>query len=259
MIHANPIKGGRSRVSFTSSNTIAITLSDAGTLDACDDFPTERTETMSPESSPAESSPAESSPTSERSPSRTIRKRIFGVLLVIFLLVLLAPTIIAKTGLRDRLINVAIADDSLTAATQSASLGYLVPLSVQGFDLRADDGSLRVEMDSMKCEKSWLMMLFSGGDLGGFRFRQPTLRIVTGIQSDASATDPDDASDSGVATDAGSDSATEPNPIKSIPTLVADVENARVQVRNVSRQEPAIDLQGVNFTIRSEQSDFGSL
>ena len=131
-MHGNRLDWQRFPSSF-STHTVAIPLSDAGVPYAEDDFPTKRTETMPPETSPAV----------DEAPSRSIRKRILAVLLVIFLLVLLAPTIIAKTGLRDRLINAAIADDSLTASTQSASLGYLVPLSVQGFDLRADDGSLQ--------------------------------------------------------------------------------------------------------------------
>ncbi|MCP4889761.1 MAG: hypothetical protein GY904_24535 [Planctomycetaceae bacterium] len=248
-MHGNRLDQQRLPSSF-STHAVAIALSDAGVPYAEDDFPTKRTETKR-----TETMSPETSPTVDEAPSRSIRKRIIAVLLVIFLLVLLAPTIIAKTGLRDRLINAAIADDSLNASTQSASLGYLVPLSVQGFDLRADDGSLRVEMDSMKCEKSWLMMLFSNGELGTFRFRQPTLRVVTGIQSD----DANLEDDGRIETDEDSDKAAEPSPIKSIPTLIADVEDARVQIRNASRTEPAIDLQGVNFTIRSEQSDFGSI
>ena len=99
------------------------------------------------------------------------------------------------------------------------------------------------------------MMLFPNGELGTFRFRQPTLRLVTGIQSDDSKLDDDGR----LETDADSVGAAEPSPIKSIPTLIADVENARVQIRSASRTEPAIDLREVNFTIRSEQSDFGSI
>ena len=174
--------------------------------------------------------------------------RVVGVLVVVAILVALAPTIISKTALRDRLINAAISDKAFRASTQSASLGYLAPLSVQGFDLRADDGSLRVEMQSMDCDKSWLMMLFSDGNLGTFRFRKPTLHVVTGIASAEDNLDSTSGNDTSVPSDT--------DPIKALPTLVAEVVDACVQVRNASRKNPAIDLQGVNFTIRTEQREY---
>lgn len=190
---------------------------------------------------------SETGPPEAPRPVHPIRRFAIGVVVIILVLVALAPTIIAKTALRDRLINAAVADESLHASTRSASIGYFSPVVVQGFDLRADDGSLQVAMQSFESEKSWLTMLFAGGDLGGFRFRKPVLHVVTGIAS----TKADPGLDE--------ESSTENMPIKSLPTLVAEVIGGGVQVRNVSRKDPAVDLHGIDFTIRTEQHDFGTL
>lgn len=175
--------------------------------------------------------------------TRAHRKLVYAAIALMLAVVAFAPTIIANSGFRDRLINAAIADKTLHASTQSASFGYLSPLSVQGFELLADDGSLNVEMQSFQSEKSWLMMLFAGGDLGTFRFREPILRIVTGIASSQHQT-PNEP--------------TERAPMTSLPTFVAEVRGGGVQVRNVSLKNPAIDLRGIDFTIRTEQQEFGT-
>ncbi|MEM8668479.1 MAG: hypothetical protein AAGG48_13255 [Planctomycetota bacterium] len=175
------------------------------------------------------------------------RRKLFAFFAIDFvILVALAPTILSKTSLRDRLINAALEEKSMKASTQSASLGYLTPLSIEGFELNADDGSLQVAMDSMACEKSWLSMLFSGGDLGTIRFNQPSLSVVTGLKpQDSEAAEVSDPS--------------ERQPLQGLPTFVAEVDRARVAVRSMEQQNPAIDLEDLTFTIRSEQTDYGSM
>lgn len=206
---------------------------------------------MSSQSDPSDSDSADSAPADHGKGSRPTGKLILITVGCVCVLLLLAPTIIAKTGMRDRLINAAIKDESLSASTRSASFGYIAPLSVQGFELKADDGSLQVKMESLTCDKSWLSMLFSDGDLGNFRFQQPTVSIVSGIASTGDAESETEAGDDASADDA--------EPIKSLPTFVAEFTDAGVQLRNVSRKDPAIDLQGIDFTIRTEQQEFGSL
>lgn len=47
-------------------------------------------------------------------------------------------------------------------------------------------------------------------------------------------------------------------PIKSLPTLAAEVIGGGIRVRNANREDPAIDLRGIDFRIRTEPKDFGS-
>ena len=72
-------------------------------------------------------------PANRRWPWRTI--------IALLVLLALAPTIIGMTPLRNWLINAALGD-SFHASTRSASLGYLTPLSIEGFQLQATDGKL---------------------------------------------------------------------------------------------------------------------
>ena len=187
--------------------------------------------------------------TANASPTRPGRRRFwFGVFLVVLGLIVMAPTVIAKTSLRDRLINAAIADESLEVTTREASFGYLSPFSIHGFQLRAQDGSMKVKVEAMEADKSWLKMLLSDGDLGGFRFREPTVELVTGIAKEETPAETE------------VDVAAEPaKTIAALPTLTAEVLGAGVQVRNVASLEPAIDLKDVDFTIHVEQGDHGSV
>ena len=88
-----------------------------------------------------------------------------GTLLVILVVLLaLAPTIIARTPLRDMLVNSAIAGDEIVVSTESASFGYFSPMEILGFRLKATNGAMQVDIDEIETEKSWLIMLFSPGE-----------------------------------------------------------------------------------------------
>jgi hypothetical protein len=188
------------------------------------------------------------------------------------LLLLLAPTIIAKTSLRDRLINSAMANDSLVVSTDSASFGYLTPLKIRDFSLRGTGGAMNLQIENLETEKSWLLLLFSKGDLGTFRFGNPEVEVVTGIaktkqveetQEEGSVetwqTEPIEASDKAAV------EMTENTPVEArekdtdvkqsqreLPRLVAEITDASVRVRNVSSVDPLVDLDHLDFTVRIE-------
>lgn len=178
--------------------------------------------------------------------SSTRRKVLIFLAIDFVILIALAPTILSHTGLRDRIINSALANKAMSASTRSASLGYFSPLSIEGFDLQADDGSLEVKMEMMACEKSWLGMLVSGGDLGKIQFIQPSLSVVTqtSVEDEPKKTE---------------ETETARKPVKELPTFVAQVDDAEVVVRANDRPEPAINLDDLSFTIRTQPTEYGSL
>ncbi|TWT84338.1 hypothetical protein CA13_58150 [Planctomycetes bacterium CA13] len=67
---------------------------------------------------------------------RRTSKRVRWLLSGLALIVVLFPGIIARTGMRDRLINSIIGAPNLHASSKGAALGWLSPLSVDG--LRMD-------------------------------------------------------------------------------------------------------------------------
>lgn len=183
------------------------------------------------------------------------KKRI----IIPLILIAFAPTILAKTPARDWLINAAIPGDDYRVSTGKASLGYLTPVKIQGFRLHAADGSMQLDVDEMVSEKSWLRMLLSRDDLGTFHFRNPMVKVVTGMSAKKSTKT------------AGTPATTSPkNPnspkkrdvaehATALPTLTAHIEGAGVQVRGAGHQQPTVDLQDLNFVIRIEQDEHGSV
>ena len=179
--------------------------------------------------------------------TRSTRRKIFIFLVIdAVIMIALLPTIITFTGLGDTLVNSALSKKSMTASTRSVSIGYFSPLSIEGFDLWADDGSLHVEMEAMRCEKSWLAMLLSGGNLGAIQFLEPAIKVVT--QPKVETVEPEVQESPEAAA-----------PLRSLPTFVADVDGAQVIVQAYDRPEPAIDLQDLSFTIRTESTEYGTV
>lgn len=205
-----------------------------------------------------------------------IWKLIGSAIAVISLLILLAPMIIAKTSLRDVLINSAIANDSIAVSTGSASFGYTTPLQISEFNLREKQGSVDLKIGKIETDKSWLILLFSKADLGTFRFVKPEIEVVTGIASTTQPTQADATSGTpepmpGAIPETTPDEEAKATPTiepeetadlqaseQKLPNLVAEITDASVRVRNVSSSEPAIDLQGIDFTIRIEDAKSGS-
>ena len=201
--------------------------------------------------------------------------------------VLLLPTLVAKTSLRDALINTAIANEGLAVTTGNASFGYLTPLSIHAFELRDNTGVVHLNVDQIETEKSCLILLFSRRDLGRFRFDSPNVEVITGIArqspfdgaqtsnksvensdsvklDDASKAASEKGSDlssaakaSGAASNVSEPVSTSPSE-RGLPMLVAEITDAAVRVRHFASDKPAVDLRGVDFTVRIVDRKSGS-
>lgn len=183
-------------------------------------------------------------------------------LIVSLILIALAPTIIGKTPARDWLINAAIPGDAYVIKTRKASLGYLTPMKIEGFQLQATDGSMQLDVEQMVSEKSWLRMLFSRDDLGTFRFRNPIVKVVTGVN--ARQPKPAQPANRKPATAQAAKQPTKKKQpaatsVATLPSLTAEIEGAGVQVRAAGQKYPTVDLRDLNFVIRVEQDEYGSV
>ena len=177
---------------------------------------------------------------SEAKPSK---RRPWLVLLVLAVIAIAAlPWILAKTTLRDRLLNAIVSSNDISVTTTNASLGYISPLSLSGLQIRSMDDATRVEVARIEADRSWLGMLISHPDLGTFRFENPSINVLVDPEKmKANAEQPQAAS-----TTPPSD------PIK-LPNLVAEIRDAVVVVRTPLATEPPIDLQHIQLTLRLEK------
>ena len=100
-----------------------------------------------------------------------------AILLVVLILLLLAPLIVAKTSLRDRLINAILASPSVRASSHSASFGWFSPLSIRGLQLHSTNKHIDIRVDYITAERSPWKLLTSLPNLGTIRVTKPHVRL----------------------------------------------------------------------------------
>jgi hypothetical protein len=111
---------------------------------------------------------ATDSPPPKKRRNRIIR--IIGIIaLLLVVLVVAAPWIVTHSGLRDSTINTIMASPSVTASTESASLGWFSPMSVHGQDLTSTNKHILVHVDDIGTEETPLQLLTSSPYLGAVR------------------------------------------------------------------------------------------
>jgi hypothetical protein len=227
-----------------------------------------------------------SDPSAERTDGRSKRwfRWIAGLIGILVALLLVAPWLIAKTALRDRLINSVIKGDQIVVSTRGARFGYVSPVEIDGLSVKVTDGSAHIQIESIAAEESWLAMLLSPQDLGTFTFQKPQVDVVTGIggltrRVDANETavqggkipaeEPDAVGPQTMESDSvqrqteqSQPDAVRPqasDPRRTLPQLAAVIEGASVTVRDVARTEPAVDLQDLNVSFRVEHHGHGAV
>jgi hypothetical protein len=115
---------------------------------------------------------AANNPTPKRRRFRIVRTLgIFAILLAV--LIVVAPWIVAHTGLRDMAINTILASPSVTASTDSASFGWFSPLSVHGLHLNSTNNHVDIRVEDITAERSPWQLLSSAPDLGTIKVEKP--------------------------------------------------------------------------------------
>ena len=116
-------------------------------------------------------------------------KRRWGLRLGLFLvgLAVLAwflPAIIVNTPILGWIVRKASGSLKCSISVQSASLGWLSPISVKGIEIRDGQNQAMLEVATIASDKSLLAILRNYSQLGQFRLEKPVISIV--LRSDGS-------------------------------------------------------------------------
>src|SRR5206468_6489646 len=130
-----------------------------------------RTPTM-----PAENAPATPAPAAKR------RRRWTRAILPIFLLLLavawLAPAVVARTELRNRLARQAIADLRGSVTVGGASLGWFSPVELRDVTVKDGQGRTLLAAPKVTGSKTLFALLRDRSDPGEFTAEGPTAEVV---------------------------------------------------------------------------------
>ncbi len=107
------------------------------------------------------------------------KRRPWLVLIVLAVIIVASiPWLLAKTTLRDRLLNAIVGSDDIAVTSTNASFGYVSPLSLSGLQIRSKDDATQIEVTQIQADRSWLGLLISRPDLGTFRFEDPKINVL---------------------------------------------------------------------------------
>lgn len=170
--------------------------------------------------------------------SRTRRRlfRLAGIVAILLVFVaLIAPSIIAKTGLRDRLINAILGTPSLSASADQASFGWFSPLQVGGLQIDGVREHFQLHVDSIAADRSLSGLLLSSPELGTITIDKPQVRLLLPLQMDAEVAQ-----------------RTLPSP-----TFTAAVHDARLTVNSADSADPLLDVEDFDITLHVKKVDGG--
>jgi hypothetical protein len=164
--------------------------------------------------------------------------RTLGVCVILLaLLIAVAPGIVANSGLRDRAINGILASPSMSASSEGASFGWFSPLSVNGLRLKSTNDHIHVSVQGITTERSLRQLLVSSPDLGTISIDSPHLEIRLPLDVKIEREKRLDLE----------------------PTCKAVVRNASLTVRVADVEEPLLEVDDVNLTVRVEATEEGRL
>ncbi len=112
-----------------------------------------------------------------RKPRKWLKRIVIGSTLLV-ILILVAPTIIAKTALRNAPLRLAMANMHGTVQAGGASLSWFGPIEYDDIEIRNAQGELLVSLPKVASEKSLVGLLSNLNDLGTFRIEQPQVSVV---------------------------------------------------------------------------------
>ena len=172
-------------------------------------------------------------PATPKKKSRRIYRILRVGLPLLVVVILLAPWVVAKTGLRDRFINRVIRTPNVTATSQSGSFGWFSPPSVQGMELTSEQRHVRIQVNEITAERPWWRLAGSLPELGTITLDKPRIEIELPLGPRPE------------------------RPERQIPTFTGVVRNGGLTVRVPGLDEPAIDLEDIDLTFRVVDADGG--
>src|SRR6516165_6411041 len=161
---------------------------------------------------------------------------ILGIAAILLaVLIVAAPWIVAHTGLRETAINAIVASPTVTASSDSASFGWFSPLSVHGLHLKSTNNHVDMRVDDLAAEKPPYQLWASAPDLGTVKVEKPHVLLELPLDVNIERT----------------------KRLGLEPTFTANVKDAALTVRRTGQDEPVIDVDAINMTIRVEKAEEG--
>jgi hypothetical protein len=170
------------------------------------------------------------------------RLTLIVVLLLLAALVWFLPKIIAKTSLRDRVLNSMIDDPHWVVSSKSATFGWFSGVVVEDLEIKSTDQTTQLQIPRLSAEKSWLALWLAEDDMGAFEIEHAVLNVVVAEEE----------------TTANGEPASADQPVELLPILTAVIKQAHVVVSKENEKEPVIDLDGIDLTVHLERDDAGS-
>ncbi|HTQ37751.1 MAG TPA: hypothetical protein VMJ32_01915 [Pirellulales bacterium] len=114
---------------------------------------------------------------------RWLKRLVLGLTLLI-IVVLVLPTVISKTTLRDIPLRLALRNLHGTVQAGGASLSWFAPLEYTNIEIRNERGELLVSLAKVASDKSLVGLLSNLNDLGTFRVERP--QVNAALRADGS-------------------------------------------------------------------------
>ena len=105
------------------------------------------------------------------------------LLLLVAVVIFFAPTIIAKTDLRNKLIAWAVPDFPGQISIRDASAGWFNPLELRDVTITDSQGQLIAQVPLISSTKQLSQIATNYRDLGTFQLHQPQVSIIVTAQS----------------------------------------------------------------------------
>jgi hypothetical protein len=102
---------------------------------------------------------------------------VLGLTLLV-ILVLVLPTVISKTPLRDAPLRLALRNMRGTVQAGGASLSWFAPLEYTDIEIRNERGELLVSLAKVESERSLFGLLSNLNNLGTFRIERPQVNVA---------------------------------------------------------------------------------
>lgn len=169
------------------------------------------------------------------------RRRTWLTFLVLVVVIVAGlPWLLAKTTLRDRMLNAIAGSDDIVVSSTDASFGYLSSLSLSGLRIQSTDRFTQIDVARIQADRSWVGLLLSRPDLGTFCVEGPRAELLVDPKELARKT-------------GETEDPKAPAKITELPSLTAEIVDASILVRTPASGEPPIDLKGIDLTLRIEQ------
>lgn len=122
--------------------------------------------------------PAPPAPTPAAPARRRWRRRLLGFVVILAVLAWVAPTIVAKTALRDRIVAAATADVRGTVSVGGMSAGWLSAVELRDVVVTDAQGRTLLAVPKVVTSRSLLGLLRDRSDLGTIEVHSPVADIV---------------------------------------------------------------------------------